>query len=171
MGFSSCFSNVVHQLKDPAICTIPAGLGSGAVSWLGRTITNAGFLHGLGFGIVTAITFQIVQPILEEKIKKDWVSLGASAIISGAVAYGLSAGAAALGIVAAPITVTGALILTITSLAFGILGLFGEDLIKDICCKKENSSKYENAVLLNELADAERLNAMRRELVKQHSSG
>lgn len=161
MGFSDCCS--ISNLLKTAEFAIPASLGSGAVSWLGRSITNAGFLHGLGFGAVVGAITWAVTPILEKKFDNVAISLGISTVLGGAVAYGLSAGAAALGIVAAPITVPGALILTISSLAFGLFGLFVEDYIGD-CCKKEKFSREDRAYQVHNLSiEAQRAALLRNE--------
>lgn len=141
MGFSDSCCSLSNLLKT-AEYVIPASLGSGVVSWLGRSITNAGFLHGFGFGAVVGAITWAVTPILEKKFDNIAISLGISSVIGGAVAYGLSAGAAALGVIAAPITVTGALILTISSIAFGLLGLCTEDAVNDTCCKKSRPSRH-----------------------------
>src|SRR5262249_2909982 len=141
------------------------GLGSGVVSWLGRSITNAGFLHGFGFGAVTAITIGVSNYLLADKITNDWLRLGASSVIGGAVAYGVSAGAAALGIVAAPVTVTGALILTISSVAFIILAAIVEEIVKRFNnSRQEPSSTYDSTleaaeILVNRRAERARAQA------------
>lgn len=139
MGFSSCVSSATHSLKETAAFAIPAGFGAGAVSWLGRSITNAGFFHGFGFGLVVGATTRVVTPFLDEKIDNEPVAIATSAALGGVIAYGLSAGAAALGIIAAPITVTGALILTISSVAFALFGKFVEAKINENCCNKKSA--------------------------------
>lgn len=133
---SCSFEKILSDTKDLASLLLPGALGSGVVSWLGRSITNAGFLQGFGFGAVTIGTVALVQPHVEKVIKHKLLSLAVSAAAGGALAYGASAAAAAIGIVAAPITLTGALILTVSSIAFASLGFKVEECLGDASSKR-----------------------------------
>src|SRR5262245_27074690 len=98
------------------------GVSSTVVNWLGHSITHIGFLLSFCFGVVSGITIPLTQILVKKMgIQNDWANIGIRTCLSGAVAYGASTLAAAIGLVASPISIPGALLLTISSIALYVI--------------------------------------------------
>ena len=106
-----------------ASCGVWAGATSGVANWLGHSFTQVSFLHSVGYGAVLGISSVITLTILDKlNISNSHIRIGFTTLFGGAAAYVASAAAAALGIVAAPITVSGAVVLVVSTVALSVLG-------------------------------------------------
>lgn len=135
------FCNKICDLVKPVVgITLTggiAGLGAGTASWIGYSVTQVGFATGFGLGAVGGVSALIASTIFEKLgFEKGFLHLAASTVVAGAAIYGASAGAAALGFIAAPVTVPTAIILTVSSIgAFIIFGFASE------CCSNEDAQE------------------------------
>lgn len=117
-GFMTSCREVTNGLGK-AIGIIAGGTvaTTAAASFLGRSITQVSFAHGFGVGILAVPAIFVAMTLFEKAgVNNYWAKAALSFGTVTAVTYGASAAAAALGIVAAPITLTGALAMTAASI-------------------------------------------------------
>ncbi len=114
-----------------------------AATWLGFSVVSISSVPALAFGAGVGLISSVASPLLA-KIKvfqNPWANLAASTTLGAGATFGLFYGASALGIVAAPVTVPTALVLTIVGVASTILAF----IVKGLICKcaSSNESKKE----------------------------
>jgi hypothetical protein len=116
-------------------CYVPVANGAGPALavWLGRTVSKLEFgmklgvpglgiqmnpLAGFAFGAIVGVVASFAAPLLTQiGIKHEATNLALSYFIGGIAAYGLSCAAAAAGMIAAPMTIPTAVLITISALA------------------------------------------------------
>ena len=100
--------------------TVSAGAAA-AASYLGRSVVQVSVAQGFGVGILAGAATVIAFNLFEKADANLGSNLGLAGIVGlslcagSAFTYGASAAAAAVGIAAAPITVSGAILLTVAS--------------------------------------------------------
>jgi len=126
--------NFHFNAVDSSINGLLTGIVSGMTSYASLTITPISFFHGFGIGFIAGVIETIVlRSILS--IDNPFIAFSADTAFVAFSLYGISAGAAALGIVAAPITLPSAFILAISSQVFRILtALLVQMIAKDDDC-------------------------------------
>lgn len=136
----SAITNSLKVIKNASCMGAFMGACSGTANFLGRTITHSGIgvVHGIGFGVAFGAASSLTAFFLRKAGVKGALNFGLSVGAGTAAAYGASAAAASLGFVAAPITVPGAIALTASALALGIIISFAQAVIKDQCCPDNN---------------------------------
>ena len=147
-------ANSFKVIKNASVMGSFMGACSGTANFLGRTITHSGIgvVHGIGYGVAFGAASSLTAFFLRKVgINDYYINFGLSVGAGTAAAYGASAAAASLGLVAAPITIPGAIALTASSLALGIIINFAQAAIKDKYCP----NKYEE---LDEFDQIEEIN-------------
>ena len=109
--------NFLHALLDGAIVHCSRQFAPFAAN---------NFWHGFGFGAVASLTNFVAFSVLAKLgVNNDAARLVMGHALGGAAAFGITVGLASLGVMAAPISVPGAIILTACNLAFDILLIAG----------------------------------------------
>lgn len=109
--------NFLHALLDGAIVHCSRQFAPFAAN---------NFWHGFGFGAVASLTsFVAMTALAKMGVDNEPIRLVLSHVVGGSVALGVTVGLASLGVMAAPISVPGAIILTASNLAFDILLIAG----------------------------------------------
>ncbi len=90
MGFCN-----VDKIKEGAelagLFGAASAVSAAVVNWLGRSITNVGFLQSLGYGAVTGVVGGFTAMALEEfaGINNIFIQLGAGAVVGGIAGHGV----------------------------------------------------------------------------------
>lgn len=120
-----------------ATSTITAGVAQLA----GHSI---GLLNGAGFGLVQGVITYVASNHMPKCLPDIFRSSPVAMVAGGLAAFGASHAVAALGFIAAPISVPAAIVLTVTNIALPYLCVLA---VKSCCAKtNENTNNNKNAL-------------------------
>lgn len=115
---SSMVDKITNHLQNDSILHISSSIMTGAVSWLGSSVTKVGFLGGTGFGFVALATSSLAYKAFKAiGINNKGLNLLLSGTFGGTVAYSVLLAAGA------PVSVPAAVALTVIALATKLLSI------------------------------------------------